>query len=201
MKNKRPMLDKSITLLDFKQFYWEKIELIAFCRVNVLTTQGSKLELEARIELFLTSGEKKPFFLKKPRKGRWDSEKFSLTRDTVVINYKSAPITRAFFLKEIGGHFRFKADVFTWIKTKLKNEEDLTYGDIIDQWEKIEQLKQDANYARAIPKQFQFNQFMKDWKDAKAGAGAKEAWKFIRSLPGETTYAHYVDVINQEKTS
>ena len=97
MKNKRPVLDKSITLLDFKQFYWEKIELIAFCRANVLTTQGSKLELEARIELFLTSGEKKPSFLKKPRKGQWDSEKFSLTRDTMVINYKSDPITRAFF--------------------------------------------------------------------------------------------------------
>ena len=87
----------------------------------------------------------------------------------------------------------------TWIKTKFQTEEDLTYGDIIDQWEKIEQLKQDANYDRAIPKQFQFNQFMKDWKDAKAGSGANEAWKFIRSLPGEATYAHYVDVINQKK--
>ena len=104
-----------------------------------------------------------------------------------------------FFLKEIGGHFRFKADVLTWIKTKFQNEEDLTYGDIIDQWEKTEQLKQDSNYDRAIPKQFQFNQFMKDWKDAKAGSGANEAWKFIRSLPGEATYAHYVDVINQKK--
>ena len=108
-------------------------------------------------------------------------------------------MTRSFFQQEIGQSFRFKADVLTWIKTKLQAGEILTYGDIINEWEKNEQLKQDPNYSRAIPKQFQFNQFMKDWKEANAGSGSKEAWKFIRSLPGEATYAHYIEVTKQAK--
>lgn len=33
-----------------------------------------------------------------------------------------------------------KADVLTWIKIKLQNKENLTYGNIIDEWEKRELL-------------------------------------------------------------
>ena len=63
---------------------------------------------------------------------------------------------------------------------------------MINEWEKNEQLKLDPNYSRAIPKQFQFNQFIKDWKDANAGPGVKKAWKMLRSLAGEPTYAHCI---------
>jgi len=197
---KRPILNKNITPLHFKQFYWEKIELIAFCRKNAMSTQGAKLDLAKRIEEFLTSGKKDTPTQKKVGKGKWDSEKEPLTRGTIVVNYKSDRVTRAFFQKEIGQHFNFKADILTWIKTKLQAREMLTYSDIINEWEKNEQLKQDPNYSRAIPRQFQFNQFLKDWKEANAGSGAKEAWKFIRSLPGEATYAHYIEVTKQAKT-
>lgn len=195
----RPILDNKMTPLHFKQFYWEKIELIAFCRKNFMSTQGAKLDLAKRIEEFLTSGKKDIPTQKKVKKGKWDSEKEPLTRGTIVVNYKSDPVTRAFFQQEIGQNFHFKADVLTWIKTKLQAGEILTYGDIINEWEQNEQLKQDPNYSRAIPKQFQFNQFLKDWKEANAGSGAQEAWKFIRSLPGEATYAHYIEVTKQAK--
>ena len=201
MVTNRPILDKNITPINFKQFYWEKIELINFCRSNALATQGAKLDLAKRIEEFLTSGKKEKPSQKKVSKGQWDSEQISLTRDTIVVNYKSDPVTRAFFQKEIGQHFRFKADVLTWIKTKLQAGEELKYGDIISEWNKKELLARDLDYKRVIPKQFQFNQFMKDWKEANAGAGSREAWKFIRSLPGEATYAHYIEATNQEKTS
>lgn len=194
----RSILDANINPLHFKQFYWEKIELIAFCREHSISTQGAKFDLAKRIEEFLTSGKKERPCVKKVGKGKWDSEKEPLTRSTIVVNYKSDPVTRAFFQQEIGQHFHFKADVLTWIKTKLQAFEALTYGDIINEWEKNEQLKLDPNYRRAIPKQFQFNQFMKDWKDANAGPGVKEAWELIRSLPGEPTYAHYIQVTKCE---
>ncbi len=38
-------------------------------------------------------------------------------------------------------------------KIKLQAFEALTYGDIINEWEKNEQLKLDPNYRRSIPKQ------------------------------------------------
>jgi hypothetical protein len=192
----RPNLSQDINVLAFEQFYWTKLELIKFCRNLTLSTQGSKVELTARVIAFLTSGEKKISVLKKAKQR--DSEKAPLTRHTVVIEYKSDAVTRAFFCKEIGPNFRFNADVLTWIKTKLQHKIVLTYGDIIHEWERKEQLKKDPDYQRMIPQQFQFNQFMKDWKDANAGQGAKEAWKVIRSLPGEATYAHYLEVVNQK---
>jgi len=194
----RPNLTKRISVIDFTQFYWKKTELIQFCRENTLSTQGSKQELSHRIKTYLTSGKRLPSIESNQEKGKKDSERGPLTPETFVICYKSDPVTRAFFTNEIGPHFRFKADVLTWIKTQRQQQIFLTYGDIIEQWKKQELLKDLPGYERAIPKQFQYNQFMRDWKQAKVGKGAKEAWSRISAVPGEATYAHYLELLEQD---
>ena len=61
----RPELTKDIAIQDFKNFYWLKEELQHFCRQYDMSTCGSKIEIAERIEVFLSTGEKK-----KPRKKR-----------------------------------------------------------------------------------------------------------------------------------
>ncbi len=190
----RLALNPQIRIADFQQFYWHKTELLAFCRELGLSAQGGKIELTQRITTFLTTGKKTVPTMTRVAKGTWDSEQGALSRSTTVVHYKSDPLTRVFFSREIGAHFRFNADVLTWIKATLAHQEKLTYGDIIVEWQRRHQLKQDPCHQRVIPQQFQFNQFMKDWKAAQAGAGAKAAWALMRSLPGEPTYVRYVAV-------
>ena len=45
----RPKLDKSISIEDFRDFYWLKEELVTFCRSNGISTTGEKQELADRI--------------------------------------------------------------------------------------------------------------------------------------------------------
>ena len=50
---KRPCLNKNITIEDFRDFYWLKEELIQFCRSEGLCSQGGKIEIANRIETYL----------------------------------------------------------------------------------------------------------------------------------------------------
>ena len=185
-------------MIDFQQFYWTKLELINFCRNTKLPTHGAKLDLAKRIEEFLISGKiPEPVlnnFLKKSTINK-SKKRDLLSREAPVINYKSDLATREFFQKELGPEFRFNADVLVWIRTKLNNQESFTYGDIINEWATQNSLRKNPNHERKIPEQFQFNQFMKDWKNANAGPGAREAWNWIKALPGEPTYARYKEII------
>lgn len=191
----RPILNIHIALSDFKNFYWTKLELINFCRENNLSSQGGKLELAGRIEKFLVAGNiLEPKKINKLSKIR-DSELGPLTKTTPVILYKSDVLTREFFQKEIGPHFKFNADVLVWIRNKISARECFTYGNIISEWLKAEGFKKDPSYKRPIPPQFQFNQFMSDWKKAGAGKGAKEAWNWLRDQPGEPTYGQYLELM------
>lgn len=108
-----------INQANFKQCYWRKVELIAYCRDQGLSTQGSKVELIERITLFLETGKRERPIRQTVALHEWDSVRAPITRETPVMYYKSDPLTRAFFCKEIGPHFRFNADVLSWIKAKL----------------------------------------------------------------------------------
>lgn len=63
-----PELNPEITITDFKTHYWLKEELQNFCRKNGIAVTGSKLEISARIEHFLKTGEKTFEFNSKPKR-------------------------------------------------------------------------------------------------------------------------------------
>lgn len=53
----RPMLNKQLDTNTFRDYYYLKEELVAFCRENQLPTSGSKEELTDRIAYFLDTGK------------------------------------------------------------------------------------------------------------------------------------------------
>lgn len=66
---RRPILERGLDSGEFRDYYYLKEELVAFCRAEGLPTAGSKEELSGRIACFLDTGER---FLPpgKPRPGR-----------------------------------------------------------------------------------------------------------------------------------
>jgi len=115
---KRPQLTKNISLKDFKEFYWLKKELVAFCRKENIPLSGSKMEIAGQIELYLKDGNKIPF--SKPLKkssSNFDWNKESLTLKTKITdNYKSSENVRSFFKKHLGESFKFNVKFMNWMK-------------------------------------------------------------------------------------
>ena len=58
--SERPNLDKSLDSAAFRNYYYLKEELVAFCRQNGLPVSGGKLELTERIAHFLDTGRARP---------------------------------------------------------------------------------------------------------------------------------------------
>jgi hypothetical protein len=196
IKIARPILNSTTNVKIFKKFYWTKQELIAFCKSNRLQVKGGKIELSHRIESFLATGKIEKSPLKIRRQGKWDSEQ-RITRKTPVVNYKNDTKTKLFFVEAIGSHFHFNAYLRQFSKIPNINC-NLTYGDLVDGWRKSEADKKSLKLKPLIEKQFQFNQFQRDFYAAEKGKTRKqmiEAWKMVRSVPGAATYAHYLLVI------
>ena len=145
-------------------------QLVSFCSTNGLSTIGGKADLINRIEYFLQTGQKlAPIKIK--RIDRWDSDN-KITKNTLVINYKNDAKTRSFFEKEIGTHFRFNAYLRQFAKNSNKDS-NLTYGDLVKGWIKVEEQKQNSSYKSSIGKQFEFNQFQRDFYGKEKGKNQK----------------------------
>ena len=179
--------------------YWLKKELIGYCTNNGLSTAGSKNELMLRIETYLASGHKLKPALKKPS-GQRDSFQ-PITPDTLVIHYKNDAATRLFFEDHIGPHFRFNAYLrqFTSQDNITKN---LTYGDLINGWLAEEARRNHPDYQSSIAKQFEYNQFIKDFfahEKGKSQSHAITAWKITKTLNGPKTYTQYKSTLLAQK--
>jgi len=188
----RPNLTVSLNPELFKNCYWDKKELVSFCSANGLSTIGGKADLVNRIEYFLHTGQKLAS-IKIKRIDRRDSDN-KITKDTLVVNYKNDAKTRNFFEKEIGTHFRFNSYLRQFAKNSNKDS-NLTYGDLIQGWIKTEEQKQNSSYKSTIDKQFEFNQFQRDFYAKEKGKNRKElvaAWQLVRSVVGPNTYEYYL---------
>lgn len=197
----RPTLTKDITAKVFRNFYWTKAELVYFCNMYGLFSQGGKIDLTNRIELFLETGEIKN--LKKTNKNIILDSSKEITRETKVINYKNNAKTRSFFEKEIGPHFHFNTYLRQFANV-INADNKLTYGDLVNGWINEEANKKNSNYKSTIDKQFEFNQFQRDFYASEKGKTRKEfikAWQLVRSAPGAATYEHYLVLINQKSSS
>ena len=51
---RRPELTRTVDAATFKNFYWDKKELVSFCKSNALPYSGGKIELTQIIEVFLS---------------------------------------------------------------------------------------------------------------------------------------------------
>lgn len=197
--NVRPELQKTTDVSIFKMFYWDKKELINFCKSHGLPYSGGKIELAQSIELFLTTGKinesQKPIH----SRGKLDSVGV-ITMNTPVVNYKNDAKTKQFFVNAIGSSFHF--NTFLRQFAKMPNMDgSLTYGDLVDGWFKAEADRKSLEHKAPIDKQFQFNQFQRDFyrmeKD-KTRAQMLDAWRLVRSVPGQATYAYYLELTKEK---
>lgn len=184
----RPALTKDIHIQSFKDYYWLKEELQAFCREHGLSASGSKTEISERIELFLRTGE-----IKKPTRASSSMKKAvasaELTLDTVITeNHRCSQEVRAFF-KSVIPKFHFS----TYIQNYFKENVGKTYRDAVDAWVEEEKRKKEPTYKKKIAPQFEYNQFIRDYfadpsNQGKNREAAIEAWNAIKKLPGSNKY-------------
>ncbi|WP_077302276.1 DUF6434 domain-containing protein [Virgibacillus pantothenticus] len=184
----RPSLTKELSVQIFKDFYWLKEELQAFCRENGISASGSKLEISDRVEEFLRTGEiKKP--IRTSNKSSKAETKEELSLATVITeNHRCGQHVRAFFKTVIPG-FHFS----THIQNYLKQNVGKTYRDVVQEWYEEEERKKDPAYKKNIAPQFEYNQFIRDFfadpnNQGKGREDAVEAWNKIKQLPGSNKY-------------
>ncbi|MFS0880173.1 DUF6434 domain-containing protein [Metabacillus niabensis] len=183
----RPPLTKNIHLDEFKQYYWLKKELQAFCKQHGLSPTGSKEELTERIDEFLRTGT-----IIKPNRtlSRQNDKNIELSLDTVINeNHRCSQEVRAFFKSIIGPTFHFS----TYIQKFFKENIGKTYREAVEAWYEEEERKKDPSYQTKIGSQFQYNQFFRDYFSDPANKGRKrqdaiDAWNQIKKQPGSNKY-------------
>lgn len=174
-------LTKNLSPDEFKEYYFLKDELKDFCRLEGLKVSGSKQDLENRIIHYLSTGE----MLEEPVVKEVSNNSHStITLDSKLgENFKCGQDKREFFEKEIGKTFKFKVKFQKW----LKANPDKTYREAIDAYFEIQNSKEKTN----IDKQFQYNQYIRDFfndNDDRSLEEAIKCWKFKKSLKGHNRY-------------
>ena len=176
-----PKLDRNLNAEEFKQYYFLKEDLKDFCRSEGLKVGGSKQDLENRIIHYLKTGEK----LKEPViKEVSNASQSKITLDSKLgENFRCGEDKREFFENEIGKTFKFKVKFQKW----LKENPDKTYRDAIDAYYEI----QNSNEKTKIDKQFQYNQYIRDFFEDNEGKSLEDAikcWKYKKSIKGHNRY-------------
>ena len=123
-KDERPKLNQELDGQTFRDFYYLKEELVAFCREYNLPVTGSKMELTDRIAHFLDTGETIVISSTKKK----NILVGMITEDTIIEeNIVCSEKHRAFFVKRIGKNFSFNVLFQKWLKSNAGK----TYGDAI----------------------------------------------------------------------
>lgn len=177
----RPLLSKELTPDEFKNFYFLKEELKDFCRNEGLKISGNKGDLEKRIIHYLSTGEPlKESGFKENSKNQPSQIGLDLKLGE---NFKCSEDKRQFFEKEIGTGFKFKVKFQKW----LKENPEKTYRDAIKAYFEIQNSKEKTK----IDKQFQYNQYIRDFfndNDDKSLDDAIKCWKYKKSIKGHNRY-------------
>lgn len=189
MNELRPSLNKEISINDFKDFYWLKSELMNFCREIGISSSGGKIEIANRISEYLETGKiTKKATTKKPKLPKATQP---ITSETVIgIEYRTYKEKKAFFISIIGKKFHFTTHLLEYFK---ENAGKKTYGDLINEWYKEQELKKDPNFVKEIAPQFEYNTYIRDFmKDNpnKTRNDAIKYWKIKKSKPGNNKYSN-----------
>ncbi len=166
----RPRLNATISVDNFRDFYWLKVELLAFCRQAKLPSSGSKKELADRIEHFLHTGKVSPAKSRSSGKSR-GAMPMAFTRQTVIgSNWRCSQGLRAFFEAELGSTFHFDKVMRDFIKY----EEGKTLQDAINVWQ---EAKDNPRKKTEIAPQFEYMRHMRKYFEEHPDSTREEALK------------------------
>ena len=179
----RPALSAETDAETFRDYYWLKEDLSAFCRRYGLPVSGSKMELTERIARFLETGSTEPASVRKERKQKRTSE---ITAETLIESgFVCSELHREFFRKEIGNSFSFCVPFQKW----LKGNAGKTYRDAIAAYREIIAAKKKEK--APIGRQFEYNTYIRDFFADNPGrtlADAVACWKYKKSRKGHNRY-------------
>ena len=178
----RPDLEKNMDADLFLSFYYLKEELIDFCRLNRLSTQGGKIEITDRIAHFLRTGERKQYTVKRAVQRKRTLSELSLN-SIIEKNIKCSEVHRTFFKNQIGPTFRFNVRFQNWLKENSGKK----FSDAIEAYQNILNDKTPTK----IDRQFEYNTYIRDFFDDNKNLNLQQAiscWKFKKSQPGHNKY-------------
>lgn len=188
--DKRPLLNKEISIKDFREFYWLKEELLTFCRAEGLRTQGSKFELSERIIHYLDTGQKEEAEESNSAKPRsdfdWQNQSLSLETE-ITDNYKNTENVRIFFRDQIGPQFKFNVHFMNWMKSNSGK----TLKDAISEWRRINSSKKASKKEKDIAPQFEYNRYLRDFLKANPHSSRDlgiKLWNIKKTLRGDNKY-------------
>lgn len=187
----RPKLNKSISIKDFKEFYWLKEELVKFCKETGIIASGSKIEISKRIESYLKTGDIQQTNVKpKPKstsKFDWNNQQLSLASE-ITDNYKNTENVRKFFQQQIGKQFKFNVKFMNWMKSNVGK----TMSDAILEWERIKAESKHTSKPKEIAPQFEYNRYLRDFMadnpNSNRALGIK-LWNKKKSIRGDNVYS------------
>lgn len=193
---KKSPLKRGLSAEHFRAHYYDKNELMDFCREIGIATTGLKEDLNQRVELFLRTGTITRTAPAPKRSGTPDSE-LGLSLNRVVNHYKSDPATRAFFEKYIPDFTGFKAKILKWIKEQQSANKVFTYGDIIQEYKDLASGKKNDGNHKVAYESCEMNQFYSDYSadNAKKPHKVADAWVLVRDAAGPKTYTQYKNKI------
>lgn len=111
----RPQLSKNLDPNTFRNFYYLKEELVAFCKKQGLPAGGGKLELTERIACYLSTGEAPP--APAPAPARAKAPAGPITPETPIEpGFVCSERHRAFFRGQLGPGFSFNVPFQKWLK-------------------------------------------------------------------------------------
>ncbi len=175
----RPELDDLLTAEEFVAWYWLKEELIAFCRKYEVSSSGKKLEIQARIEDYL-SGRRidKASARRKAEQTMPRAPALAMPQqffmDMIIgEGWRCGPALGAFLRAELGGGFRFTAPVRDFIHTGNGKR----LGEVAFCW------LESAGRKREIPQQLEYNRHFRAYFQDHPGAtkaDAITAWWVLR---------------------
>lgn len=180
----RPELTKELDSTVFRDYYYLKEELTAFCRENGLPVSGGKLELTEQIAHFLDTGEAMPEQPKQTR-AKTSTELEITLSDMIEENFVCSEKHRAFFKKEIGGSFSFNVTFQKWLKANAGK----TYSDAVVAYHRIMLEKKQGK--STIDRQFEYNTYIRAFfadNPGKALSDAIKCWKYKKSRKGHNQY-------------
>ena len=171
-----------------KDFYWLKYELMNFFREIGISSSGGKIEIANRISEYLETGK----VTKKAttKKSKLPKATQPIINETVIgIEYRTYKEKKKYLQSVIGNQFHFTIHLLDYFK---KNTGKQTYGDLVKEWYKEQELMKNPNFVKEIAPQFEYNtyirDFMKDNPD-KTRNDAIKYWKIKMSEPGSNKYS------------
>jgi hypothetical protein len=175
MNEVRPELGRSLEAHEFRAWYWLRDELARFCRTEGLPASGSKQELSARIDAYL-SGEPLPLPQKRTRRTSPMPDRFELTF-VIGKGWHCSQELRRFFESHCGKGFHFNEALRRFIAAGAGR----TLADAVALYMRTTGPQRER---AEIGEQFEYNRHLRDYFSAHPNATKEEAvaaWKRKRN--------------------